>query len=189
MLLDDFWAFLDRSAAATRTKEERTNWLTFRLAKVALPQIIDFELHLAAQRKRVDTWLMWGAATHIMKGWCSDDSFWYFQPWLVGLGRETFDRVAADPDELADVPQVRALAARRDSKWSDDEWPEWESLNYVAANAYGIVMDDTEAFDNALEERGLSRVCDAFPEDRRWNYHDRDEFRARFPRLAALLLS
>jgi hypothetical protein len=28
---------------------------------------------------------MWGAAWQIMQGFCSDDGFGYFQPWLVGL--------------------------------------------------------------------------------------------------------
>lgn len=37
---------------------------------------------------------MWGAAWQITQGFCSDDVFWYFQPWLVGLGRGAFARVA-----------------------------------------------------------------------------------------------
>ena len=48
---------------------------------------------VAGQRKRADTWLMWGAARIIMQGWCSDDGFFYFQPWLVGLGRDAFARL------------------------------------------------------------------------------------------------
>jgi hypothetical protein len=67
---------------------------------------------------------------------CSGDGFFYFQPWLVGLGLETFERVAGNPDSLAGVPQIHRLAGRRRSDWSDDEWPEWERLNYVALNAY-----------------------------------------------------
>jgi hypothetical protein len=67
---------------------------------------------------------------------CSGDGFFYFQPWLVGLGHETFERVAGNPDSLAGVPQIHRLADRRRSDWSDDEWPEWERLNYVALNAY-----------------------------------------------------
>jgi Protein of unknown function (DUF4240) len=73
---------------------------------------------------------MWGAAWHIMQGWCSDDGFWYFQPWLVGLGQDTFEAIAANPDALAETPQIRRLVGRPTSDWSNDEWPEWESLNY-----------------------------------------------------------
>ncbi|MGV9386344.1 DUF4240 domain-containing protein [Nonomuraea sp. NPDC003707] len=71
-----------------------------------------------------------------MQGWCSDDSFWYFQPWLIGLGHDAFEQVAASPDSLADLPQVRRLAGRPSSDWSDDEWPEWDLLNYIALKAY-----------------------------------------------------
>jgi len=47
--------------------------------------------------------------------------FWYFLPWLVGLGREYFDRVVADPDALADVPEVRRLAMLTMDRWTDDD--------------------------------------------------------------------
>jgi Protein of unknown function (DUF4240) len=99
-----------------------------------------------------------------MEGFCSDDSFWYFQPWLVGLGRDTFETVAADPDALADVAQIRYLTGRARSAWSDDEWPEWELLNYVALNAHQLATGQDDEFDDALEASGLDRVCDAHPE-------------------------
>jgi hypothetical protein len=63
--LDDFWALIQDSAAA-RGQRERTEWLTRSLAGLPVRAIIEFELHLAAQRKRADTWLMWGAAWIIM---------------------------------------------------------------------------------------------------------------------------
>ena len=133
MRLEDFWALIQDSSATASGQRERTEWLTRRLAGLSGRAIIEFELNLAAQRKRADTWLMWGAAWIIMQGWCSDDGFFYFQPWLVGLGHQTFERVAGDPDSLADIPQIRPrLAGRPSSDWSDEEWPEWELLNYAA---------------------------------------------------------
>jgi len=183
---DDFWALIQDSAAA-RGQRERTEWLTRSLAGLPVRAIIEFELHLAAQRKRADTWLMWGAAWTIMRGWCSDDSFFYFQPWLVSLGRGPFERVAGNPDSLADVPQIRRLAGRPTSDWSGEEWPEWELLNYVARNAYERATGQEDGLDNALEARGLHRISDAAPEDGPWNYHAPDQRLARLPRLTALL--
>ena len=168
-------------------QRERTQWLTENLARLPAPAIIEFELHLTAQRKRVDTWLMWGAAWIIMQGWCSDDGFFYFQPWLVGLGNQTFERVADNPDHLAGIPQIQRLADRRSSGWSDDEWPEWELLNYAARNAYERASGEADGLDNALEAQGLRRICDAAPEGDRWNYDDPGERLARLPRLTALL--
>jgi Protein of unknown function (DUF4240) len=54
---------------------------------------------------------MRGAAWNIMRGWCSGDSFFYFQPWLVGLGHDTFAQVASNPDSLADVRRSMAWPA------------------------------------------------------------------------------
>jgi hypothetical protein len=130
---------------------------------------------------------MWGAASVIMQGPCSDDGFFYFQPWLVGLGHETFQRVADSPDSLADVPQIRRLAGRPGSDWSDDEWPEWELLNYVARNAYERAAGEEDGLDDALERLGLHRIGDAAPEDDPWNYDAPDQRLARLPRLTALL--
>lgn len=181
MTIDDFWALIERSAE--HAGDDRAEWLTQQLAELPVDDIIDFETHLAAQRRRVDTWLMWDAANKIMADHCSTDSFFYFQPWLVGLGRDVFERVAADPDALADVPAIQALAGRSFQEWSDDEWPEWESLNYVALEAYELVTEDEDGLDNALEARGLERVCDPEPDD---DPRDEAERAALLPRLAAM---
>jgi uncharacterized protein DUF4240 len=56
--LEDFWALIQGSSAATTRRRERTEWLTGHLARLPVPAIIEFELHLTAQRKRADTRLM-----------------------------------------------------------------------------------------------------------------------------------
>jgi hypothetical protein len=183
--LDDFWALIDESATAVPAWE-RAEWLTERLAELSVDAVVDFETHLIAQRKRVDTWLMWGIGLHLMQGFCSNDGFFYFQPWLIGLGRQTFERVVADPDTLADLPEVRSLAGRPVDKWADEEWPEWEALNSVALDAYERVTGE-DGLDKALEARGLELVVDPDPDDEEWDIDSADELAARFPRLAVLL--
>lgn len=187
MILEVFWTLIHQSAAESTSQGERTEWLTAHLARRPVPEIIEFELHLTAQRKRVDTRLMWGAAWNILQGWCSDDSFWYFQPWLVGLGRDNFERIAAHPDALAETHEVRRLAGRPRSDWTDDEWPGWESMNYIALYAYDRATGEDHGLDDALEAQGLYRICDAFPEDERWDYDDIEQRRAKLPRLTELL--
>lgn len=182
MTLDEFWTLVERST--TGGVDDRAEWLVEQLAALRLDDIVDFEIHLTAQRRRVDTWLMWDAATRLLDGFCSDDSFFYFQPWLVGLGRETFDRVAADPDALADVPEVRDLAERPMPEWDEDEWPEWEALNDVAYEAYARVSGEEDGLDDALAALGLDRVVNPEPED---DPRDEDQRAASLPRLAALL--
>jgi hypothetical protein len=185
--LEEFWTLIHQSAAESTGQDQRTEWLTAHLARRPVSEIIEFELHVTAQRKRVDTRHMWGAAWNILQGWCSDDSFWYFQPWLIGLGHNTFERVAAHPDALAETHEVRRLAGRPRSEWSDDEWPEWESMNYIALDAYDRATGEEEGLEDALKAGGLYRICDAFPEDERWDYDDIEQRRARLPRLTDLL--
>lgn len=52
---------------------------------------------------RVHRWDEWAAAYQIGGG-CSDDVFSDFKAGLVALGSDWFERVAADPDELASHP-------------------------------------------------------------------------------------
>jgi uncharacterized protein DUF4240 len=185
--LDDFWSLIDRSGAAETDRQRRAAWLSAQLAKRPADDIVAFELHLAAQRGRVDTWRMWGVGLYLMQGLCSTDAFFYFQPWLVGLGRTTFERVVADPDALADVPEVIGLAGRPADEWADDEWPEWELLNYAALEAYELATGDANALDDDLDARGLGRVCDPSPEGDSWDYESPTEREALIPRLSALL--
>lgn len=84
---------------------------------------------------------------------------------MVGLGRDVFSRAVSSPDALVDAPEAQELAGRPRELW-DDDWPEWELLDYVAMEAYGIATgvdederdgedDDGDAFDEAVEaERG-----------------------------------
>src|SRR3954470_5483147 len=54
---------------------------------------------LAARAYTVD---LWGAA-YIINGGASDDGFYYFRCWLIGMGRAAYEAAVANPDSLADV--------------------------------------------------------------------------------------
>ena len=106
MDVDEFWLFLERSARESDSPRERTGWLEDKLSRVPRTHIVDFQAHLDAARRPIDTYATWGAAYQIMDGLCSGDSFWYFQPWLIGQGREWYEHAVRDPDNLSDVPSV-----------------------------------------------------------------------------------
>lgn len=78
--IDDFWVFLERSAQETDDQLQRTQWLEERLCRVVRKHIVDFQIHVDTLRRPLDTYAMWGAASLMLEGWCSGDSFWYFQP-------------------------------------------------------------------------------------------------------------
>jgi hypothetical protein len=81
------------------------------------------------------------AAAFVIWDYISDDGFSDFTSGLLGLGRESFDEVVADPDALAGHPMVRAIAAGG------------EAITFAAATAYERVTGDAEGFWDAGDGR------------------------------------
>lgn len=90
-------------------------------------------------------------------------------------------------DALADVPAVRRLVGRSPDVWDEDEWLEWEELDYVAEGAYarvtGRAADDFYA---AMESLGGDDDELADPAGARWDAREDAESHRRLPRLSAL---
>ncbi|WBB79665.1 DUF4240 domain-containing protein [Micromonospora sp. WMMD882] len=183
---DDFWSLVEGSAAATDHPDGRLAWLIDRLAARPVPEVVDFAVRLDEARRRADTWPLWAAARRIRGGRCSDDGFHHFQAWLVGLGRQTFERVVADPDALADVPQVRRLAGRSPDDWAHHERPDWECLGYVADTAYERLTREPAGLDGSVGARGVQRGLLPDGSDDAEGLRDPAVFARRFPRLAGL---
>lgn len=189
MDVDQFWTMIERSGEKHADKHERTRWLQTRLALLRGEAIVDFAILLDQSRRRADQWVMWGAATLIMSGYCSGDAFFYFQPWLIGLGREAFERVVAEPDELAEILQVRRLAGASMSQWSGDDFPQWESLNYVPYYAYQRLLGPDAEIEDALGVRGYQRRSDPRPSGSDSAYYEPAITAARLPRLSRMFSS
>lgn len=105
-------------------QERQLAAITAELDRLSPDQLVAFKVWLGDQMQRANRWDLWGAA-YVMCGGCGDDSFEYFRAWLLGQGRQAFDRAIEDPETLADL-SVR-----------DPEFEcEFESLIYVAADVY-----------------------------------------------------
>lgn len=189
MDVDEFWALVEASGRAGTGRAEREAFLSERLLPMPREDLLDFEQHLVATREPANTWRLWGAAELIYGQGCSGDSFHYFQMWLVGLGRKVYEAATDDPDSLADVPEVQRLADPPGWWADDDDWPEWEALEYVAVEA-GERRDDIDddVRDLLTEERGIEVRYDPEPADEEWVLRQGDTERAaqRYPRLWAL---
>ncbi|MFE2111697.1 DUF4240 domain-containing protein [Kitasatospora sp. NPDC059463] len=155
--MDDktFWALMDELSRRPGDRHERLEWLRGTLRRGTAAEAVEFQARLEAACAVVATDALWRAVRRIEGGLCSDDGFDYFALWLVAQGRRTYEAVLADPDALADVAEVRALVGRHLREWRDDEWPEWEELDYVAQEAFeeltGRGDDGQEAFHEALD--------------------------------------
>jgi hypothetical protein len=184
MNIDAFWELIERSRQETSDPHARLRWLEQQLAQKPVSEIVDFQVWLDRVRQRADTWHMWGAAYLICDGLCSGDGFWYFLVWLIGLGRDAFELAMADPDNLASVPEVVGLVGRPVDAWQDDEWPQLESLGYVAWEAYEQVTGEEEGLYDAMEARGHHSPTDPNPTGERWDFEDPAEAAHRLPRLS-----
>jgi hypothetical protein len=176
--LDGFWSLIERSARdAGPDPAARHDRLFTALTWHPVEEIVDFQIHLDRCRRQLDSYATWGAADLVFGG-AGTDCFWYFLVWVIGLGREAFERVAADPDNLADLPLVRQLAGRTFRDWDDAEWPWWEDLGYVARGAYDHVTGEEEGIITAMEARGHHSPEDPAPRD--------DPTNRAYPRLQRL---
>jgi hypothetical protein len=184
--MEDFWRLLEHSSNEEADPQRRAAWLEHRLDRIAAHHIVDFQIHVDAARRSIDTWEMLGAANLIMGGLCSGDSFWYFQSWLIGRGRRWWEHAVEHPDNLVDLPAVQALAGRRPEQWADADWPHWEDLNAVASLAYDRRTNQEEGIHDALAERGHHSPSDPQVIGRVWNTDDPAEIERRLPRLNRL---
>lgn len=193
MEIDAFWVLIHDSldtldgvdGAASRAARE--SYLHERLITLPPEEIAEFQSHLVNARQRADSWDLWGAAARINGGMCSDDGFEDFRNWLIGRGHDTFERVIAAPDSLAELPEIQRLAARPNEERGDEDRTDWESLSYIAERAYEQVTgkQDDDAFDEAVDEFDSVDFPDYLAEEQ-WRWTDKQASAAKLPNLTRL---
>src|SRR5690349_10589692 len=106
--------------------------------------------------------------------------------WLVGLGRHIYEAAIDNPDSLAGLPEVRRLGSLP-RPWQDEDFPEWESLEYVACTVGEHRADvDGDIRYVLTEERNVRLRMDPNPDDVAWTRLSTDEIARRYPRLWTL---
>ncbi|WP_034264972.1 DUF4240 domain-containing protein [Actinospica robiniae] len=191
MDITEFWTLIEAARAqATNTVDDDgkavASYLTERLAATSELTIFEFEQHFEILDSALYRWDVWAAAT-LINGGCSDDSFMDFRAAVITQGREWYERIAQNPDELADHPDVRAVAAgdRKSALFQ-------EAVNYVSAHAYDQITDDD------TDMRDFYEAYDAFigedvpePTDlgEEFDFDDAVQMRAKLPRLAELFVT
>lgn len=189
MNLENFWELVETCRRQADGRDARLALLRSDLSCRPLAEIVEFQMCLDQVTRQAFTWELVAAAERIFGGRCSDDDFCYFSLWMVGLGKDAFGRAVLDPDALADTPEVLRLAGRTWRTWGDD-WPGWESLDYVALEAHGLVTGDPDecgdAFYAAVKTRRGEHAVSQGLAGKRWNVRDEDEAARRLPRLSVM---
>lgn len=181
MKTDEFWSLIAASRVGAAGSPRRTQRLLDLLEQLPEQDIIDFEALKDEMIRRADTVDVLAAHHLITGGSGGGDSYFYFLHWLVGLGRSSFELIAADPDALVDVAELpRPIGDYH--RWPDEQWPDWEDLISIAARAHATVTGNE--FGGDVDVRDITdSLVDPETEGEDWDMDDPDELATRLPRL------
>ena len=93
MDIDAFWTLIQDSLGHCAGRSARERYLRARLVGLKPEAIAGFQSHIDNACVRADSLDLWESAARIKGGFCSDDGFEYFRLWLIGRGRDVFERV------------------------------------------------------------------------------------------------
>jgi hypothetical protein len=101
MDIGTFWSIIDQTTTYS-DQDEQLQALDDLLDRLAPEDIEAFERLFQQELAKSRTWDLWGAYT-VIHGASDDDGFEYFQRWLISKGRDVYEFVLTDADELADI--------------------------------------------------------------------------------------
>lgn len=165
-----FWDIIAASCPDPRRVDDWNDALFEALIQFSPKKILQFDRlfdKLACAAYTVD---LWGAA-HLINGGASDDGFYYFRCWLMGMGNQTYENALANPDTLSDVvvPGIDAEA-----EIYAEAQKAWEQVTGKPDTEYPLVLP-------SRHDGGTLR-------GKHWDFDDDAEMRKRFPSLSAIYL-
>lgn len=168
---DQFWKILQSACESDPSAAE--DWdqrLVEKLSELPEEEIIQWNHvlnRLAAQAYRSDLW----AAAYLINGGASDDGFYYFRLWLIGMGKKIYQAAIADPDSLVDVV---------DPNWLEEGIDAEAEIYGAGFQAWLKVTGNPDTADYpARNER-------ATLEGEMWDFDDDALMQTRLPKLHAL---
>lgn len=171
MTHEQFWQIIaDTCGSDPHSAEEWDTRLTDALATLPANEIVEWNHifdDLAKQAYRTNLW----AAAYLINGGASDDGFYYFRCWLIGMAKTIYENAIADPDSLADVASPDWFAEGIDA----------EAEIYAAAHLAWMRVTGN---DYDAEYPARSESAELIGED--WDFENDTEMQRRLPRLAAL---
>jgi hypothetical protein len=168
---DTFWQIIATACRCDPSSaEEWDGRLTKELVKFPADEIIAWDQRferLAAKAYRIDLW----AAAYLINGGASDDGFYYFRCWLIGMGKEVYEAAIANPDNLATVASPKWFAEGIDA----------EAEIYAAAHRAWMQVTgqpDTAPYPARHLTANLAGEI--------WDFDDPEAMRRHLPKLSAL---
>lgn len=118
-----FWELIDKTGEASGGDPfQQAELLIDALTQLSEDDILVYDSILWDLMDQAYVAELWEAANIIGCG-CSDDGFMDFRAWLIGRGKDIFEKALADPENLAEVVEA-------------GQETQVEALLYVAPKAY-----------------------------------------------------
>ncbi len=156
-----FWELMDKTREASDGDPfKQADLLTEALTQLSENDILTYEAILWDLMDQTFTADLWDAAYIIGCG-CGEGGFMDFRAWLIGQGKEVFEKALADPESLVEIVEV-------------GQETQVGSLTYVASHAY-----ERKTGGNDMPPRPRKRP------ELIGELHEEHEKVARFPKLAA----
>ena len=165
-----FWQVIETACRSDPSSAEWDQRLTETLIRLPADEIIEWNHIFDRLAKSAYTTDLWAAA-YLINGGASDDGFYYFRCWLIGMGRDIYGKAMADPDTLADVVSPT---------W-DAEGIDAEAEIYAAAHRAWMQVTgqpDTAPYPARSETTALV--------GQDWDFDDAELMRRKLPRLSAM---
>ena len=104
---DECWSMIESARQASGGDvEQQAAALKARLRRLPLEEVIGFQQILDELQAESFSVELWGAAEAIVDK-VSEDHFFGFRGWLIAQGQGIYQAAIADPDSLADLPELR----------------------------------------------------------------------------------
>ncbi|WP_076412070.1 DUF4240 domain-containing protein [Shewanella sp. UCD-KL12] len=117
----DFWQLVTRVSPEQDQVSLAEN-LKAKLECLSDEELVEFDKIFGQQMRRSYFWTVWGAA-YIITGCDSEYAFAEFRCFLISLGKDWYDRIIANPDDIALLP----------------EWPEKDGYPYPYVDEYDLL--------------------------------------------------
>jgi hypothetical protein len=167
-----FWKIIEKATGHNpESAEEWDSLLVQQLVQLPENEILEWDLifsELTSRAYRNDLW----AAAYLINGGASDDGFYHFRCWLIGMGRDIFTNTLENPDSLADVVQPGWLSAGIDAEaeiyaaayraWQTVTGASEDTPYPVEHEKAELQDDDIDVDDDAALRRVLPRLCRMF---------------------------
>ena len=168
MDVEQFWKLIEKTHQKSQgVPHQQADLLVDELAKLSEADILLYQSILDDMKDKAYIEELWDVAYIMASGWgCSDDGFIDFRAWLIGQGKEVFEKALSDPESLVDIVEF-------------GQETQWEVLLYVAAEAYELSTHKDMAT-MPRTRRGKAR-----PELKGTSVKNLEERLARFPKATA----